>query len=304
MFLHGNPTSSYLWRKVLPHLESSGRCVALDLIGMATFSDKPDIDYTFADHASYLADFLRELAADDLVLVGHDWGAVLALDVLARSVVPVSAVVLCEGHLRPIESWADTDPGFAELFGRLRTPGVGERLVMEENVFVEQVLPAGMSHVLSAEEREAYAAPYPTPASRRPVWQWIQQIPIEGSPADVAMRWSRANGAALAATTVPVLLLHGEPGSVVSARHRRLGACHRSPGHRAVGGTRDALPPGGPAGGHRGGDRRVAADAHRVKATSMRVSVGWTVMSGSWVVAGPLVVPEAVTLWVPVWSTR
>lgn len=216
VLLHGNPTSSYLWRHVQPQLAGLGRCLALDLIGMGG-SGKPDLAYTFADHAAHLTAFLDAVVPDDeVVLVGHDWGAVLALDHAARRPDRVSGLVLCEGHLVPIESWDDTDDGFRDLFGRLRTPGLGEQIVMRDNFFLEQVLPSGMAHRLSDEELAAYLAPYPREEDRLPIWQWVQQIPIDGEPADVDAV-VRANQACLASGRAPTLLLHGEPGAVVGA---------------------------------------------------------------------------------------
>ncbi len=213
LFLHGNPTSSFLWRRVLPGLTGSARCVALDLIGMGR-SGKPDIGYRFADHAAYLEAFADQLGLRQVTVVGHDWGAVLGLDLLVRRPDVVGAIAVCEGHLHPFGSWADMGPGAGELFGRLRTPGMGEQLVLEEDFFVEQVLPAGMSRPLTAAEHDAYRAPFRTPRDRLPVLRWIEQIPVAGEPADVDAV-IRRNQQELLRGRVPRLLLHGHPGSVV-----------------------------------------------------------------------------------------
>jgi haloalkane dehalogenase len=213
LFLHGNPTSSFLWRRVLPGLTGSARCVAVDLIGMGR-SGKPDIGYGFADHAAYLEAFADRLGLRDVTVVGHDWGAVLGLDLLRRRPDVVGRIAVCEGHLHPFGRWEDMGPGAGELFARLRTPGVGEQLVLQENFFIEQVLPAGMNRPLCAADHAAYRAPFPAPRDRLPVLRWIQQIPVGGDPADVDAV-VRRNQDALLRGPVPRLLLHGEPGSVV-----------------------------------------------------------------------------------------
>lgn len=213
LFLHGNPTSSFLWRRVLPRLTGAVRCVAVDLIGMGR-SGKPDIGYGFADHAAYLEAFADHLRLRDVTVVGHDWGAVLGLDLLRRRPDVVGRIAVCEGHLRPFGCFADMGSGGGEMFARLRTPGVGERLVLEENFFIEQVLPGGMNRRLSAAEHDAYRAPFPAPRDRLPVLRWIQQIPVGGDPTDMDMI-IRRNQDALLRGAVPRLLLHGDPGSVV-----------------------------------------------------------------------------------------
>jgi len=213
LFLHGNPTSSFLWRRVLPGLTGSAWCVAVDLIGMGR-SGKPDIGYGFAEHAAYLEAFADQLALRDVTVVGHDWGAVLGLDLLRRRPDVVGRIAVCEGHLHPFGRFEEMGAGAAELFSRLRTPGTGEQLVLAENFFVEQVLPAGMNRTLTAAEHDAYREPFPTPRDRLPVLRWIQQIPVDGDPADVE-EVIRRNQEVLLHGPAPRLLLHGEPGSVV-----------------------------------------------------------------------------------------
>ena len=213
LFLHGNPTSSFLWRRVLPGVTGSARCVAVDLIGMGQ-SGKPHIDYRFADHAAYLEAFADQLGLRDVTVVGHDWGAVLGLDLLRRRPDVVGRIAVCEGHLRPFGRFEDMGPGAGELFARLRAPGAGEHLVLQENFFIEQVLPGGMSRPLSRAEHDAYRAPFPAPRDRLPVLRWIQQIPVGGDPAEVDAV-VRRNQAALLHGPAPRLLLHGDPGSVV-----------------------------------------------------------------------------------------
>ena len=213
LFLHGNPTSAFLWRRVLPGLTGSAWCVAVDLVGMGR-SGKPEIGYGFADHAAYVEAFADQLGLRDVTVVGHDWGAVLGLDLLRRRPDVVGRIAVCEGHLHPFARFADMGPGAGELFARLRAPGVGEQLVLRENFFIEQVLPGGMNRRLTAAELDTYRAPFPGPRDRLPVLRWIEQIPVGGNPADVDAV-VRANQDTLLHGPVPRLLLHGEPGSVV-----------------------------------------------------------------------------------------
>ncbi|MEV8378020.1 haloalkane dehalogenase [Kribbella sp. NPDC056861] len=216
VFLHGNPTSSYLWRNILAPVAKYGcRCIALDLIGMGE-SGRPDLSYRFADHAAYVDGFIEALGLDDLILVGHDWGAVLALDYARRHPDRVRAVALLEGHLHPIDRWADFDAGGRELFQSLRTPDLAERLILEENFFIEKVLPSGVLRTLKPEELDAYRAPFADPRDRRTMLAWAREIPIEGDPADVT-ELVLANQSVIADPAVPKLLMHATPGAVIGA---------------------------------------------------------------------------------------
>jgi len=214
LFLHGNPTSSFLWRNVIGQVARAGwRCIALDLIGMGG-SGQPESAYRLVDHISYVDDFVEAMGLSELTLVGHDWGAVIALDHARRFPDRVRRVAFLEGHLHPIARWDDLDESSEQMFRRLRTPGVGEQLIIGENFFLETVLPAGILRDLTADELAAYLAPYHQPASRRPVWQWVQEIPIEGAPADVTALVT-ANQKVITDSATPKLLLHADPGAVV-----------------------------------------------------------------------------------------
>jgi haloalkane dehalogenase len=216
LFLHGNPTSSYLWRNVIDQVAATGRrCLALDLIGMGK-SGKPNLDYRLADHIAYVDAFVESLALSDLTLVGHDWGAVIALDHQRRFPGRVKGVCFLEGHIHPIESWDDLDEGGRRLFTQLRTPGLAERLILEENLFIEKVLPSGILRTLTEQEFDAYRAPFEDPASRSPMLSWPQEIPIAGEPADVA-KLVQANQAVITDPQAANLLLYGEPGAVIGA---------------------------------------------------------------------------------------
>ncbi len=214
LFLHGNPTSSYLWRNVVDQVAATGRrCLALDLIGMGR-SGKPNLDYRLTDHIAYVDAFVETLALTDLTLVGHDWGAVIALDHQRRFPARVKGVCFLEGHIHPIASWDEFDEGGRRLFTDLRTPGVAERLIVEQNLFIEKVLPSGILRPLTKQEFDAYRAPFEDPASRSPMLRWPQEIPIAGEPADVA-DLIQANQAVITDPDSANLLLYAEPGAVI-----------------------------------------------------------------------------------------
>ena len=216
LLLHGNPTSSYLWRHVLRRaaLVDGGGCrwVAPDLIGMGA-SGKPDSAYRLVDHLAHVDAFLDALGLSDVVLVGHDWGATIALDRWRRHPEDVRAVAVMEAHLRPLADWDAFDEGGRELFQRLRTPGLGERMALEQDVFLDVLLPAGLV-APSEQQLAAYREPYGDPASRRPLLQWAREVPVAGEPADVHRLMSAA-AEHLSTATTPVLLVHGHPGVLV-----------------------------------------------------------------------------------------
>jgi len=215
LFLHGNPTSSYLWRNVLPYVERKGRCLALDLIGMGA-SGKPDLAYRLVDHIAYVEAFIDALGLSNLTLVMHDWGVAIGLHFLTRHRDRVRAVAFMEGHLHSIGSWSDFDEGSREMFKNLRTEGVGEQMVIGENFFIETVLPGGVLRKLSEEEMQAYRAPYLEKHARLPILRWVREIPIEGHPADVHDIVDSYRSY-LAATDLPKLLLYARPGALIGA---------------------------------------------------------------------------------------
>lgn len=212
VFLHGNPTSSLLWRNIMPRLEGEGRCLAPDLIGMGR-SAKPAIDYSFADHARYLDAWFEALALRDVTLVIHDWGSALGFHWAHRHPERVRAIAFMEGIVRPL-AWSEWPESSRELFKAFRTPGVGEKLIFEKNVFVEKVLPASILRPLSPEEMDAYRAPFREPASRRPMWRWPNQIPLDGEPAEV-VAVVEAYGRWLGESSIPKLLLTFDPGILI-----------------------------------------------------------------------------------------
>ncbi len=218
VLIHGNPTSAYLWRNVMPHLKGSGRVIALDLIGMGE-SDKPDIAYRFEDHAEYVAGFIEALGLQNITLVLHDWGGALGLDYAARSPDNVRAIVFLEAVMRPM-SLKDADFGARYVFGRLRDPAQNHKIVAEDNYFVEKLLPMMTGRDLSDAEMAAYRAPFPTVESRRPVAQWPLEIPLDGEPVRNVRRIG-ANYAWLKAAETPVLMLYAEPGMIVRPNVRK-----------------------------------------------------------------------------------
>lgn len=218
VLLHGNPTSSYLWRNVIPHLAGRGRCIALDLIGMgasAKLADSGAQRYRFVEHRHFVAAALESLGlTEDVVLVGHDWGGVLAIDWARRHEAGVRAIAYLETLIAPVTSDSPNAPD-SSIFDRLRGPE-GERLVLEDNFFVEQVLPAGTLREYSPAEMAAYRAPYRDGGeSRRPTLSWAREIPIDGAPADVHDIVAQ-NAAWMARTPVPKLFVNGDPGALLT----------------------------------------------------------------------------------------
>jgi haloalkane dehalogenase len=214
LFVHGNPTSSHLWRNVIPHVAGQARTVAPDLIGMGA-SGKPDIAYRFADQARYLDAFIDALELHELVLVGHDWGGALVQDWAARHPGRTRAIALQETFLRPM-TWADYAPPVDGMFKAIRTPGVGEQMVLEENWFIEVGLPVPNPGITD-EDMAVYRAPYPDPASRLPLLQWGREHPIDGEPADVYDRVTAYDKWMADTPQVPKLLLTIEPAGMVTA---------------------------------------------------------------------------------------
>ena len=215
LFLHGNPTSSYIWRHILPQVAPVAHCIAPDLIGFGQ-SGKPDIDYRFVDHVRYLDAFLDEARITEAYLVAQDWGTALAFHLAARRPDFVKGLAFME-FIRPLATWEDFHqvPAARETFRKFRTPGAGESLILDGNAFVERVLPGSIVRTLSDEEMAVYRAPFATPESRRPTWRLPSELPIAGAPADVHAALQRAHEA-LASARYPKLLFVGEPGALVS----------------------------------------------------------------------------------------
>ncbi len=216
LFMHGNPTSSYLWRNIIPHVVSAGyRAVAVDLIGMGD-SDKPDIGYTFGEHASYVDGFIAGLDLKDITLVVHDWGSGLGMRYARRNPDNVRALAFMESLIPP----AFPAPSYAamgqvaDLFKALRTQGSGEEMVLKNNFFIEEVLQKlGVARGLTSDEMAHYRAPFLTEQSRLPTLQWPREIPIGGTPKRVADEIT-ANGTWLTSSNIPKLYFYASPGAI------------------------------------------------------------------------------------------
>lgn len=213
VLLHGNPTSSYLWRRVIPYLTKLGRCIAPDLIGMGK-SDKPDIGYRLQDHARYLDAFIDDvLKLDNITFVLHDWGGALGLSYARRNPQKVKGVAFMEAVVRPF-TWDDWPEQAKEPFQNFRKPEVGEKMILEQNMFVEGILPGAILRKLGDDEMAYYREPFQTPESRRPTLQWPREIPIDGEPADVHEIVSK-NAEWLQNAEIPKLLCYAEPGAIM-----------------------------------------------------------------------------------------
>ncbi|WP_299425399.1 haloalkane dehalogenase [uncultured Shimia sp.] len=212
LFMHGNPTSSYLWRNIIPHVLPHGRAIALDLIGMGK-SDKPDLAYRFEDHVPYLDGFIEALGLKDVVLVIHDWGSALGFHYARRHPNNVRGIAFMEAVIRPM-TWDGFPPDFRIGFKMMRTPVLGWLMISAANMFVNKILPSAMIRKLSATEMAAYRAPFPTVRSRKPLRIWPTEIPINSSPkdvSDVVQNYSQWLGQ----TDTPMLLFYATPGGTI-----------------------------------------------------------------------------------------
>jgi haloalkane dehalogenase len=230
VFLHGNPTSSYLWRNVITHVVPVARCLAPDLVGMGESGRAPAGSYRFADHARYLDAWFEALDLRDATLVGHDWGSALGFHWARRHPDRVRGLVYMEAIVRPV-TWAEWPEAARKVFQGMRSPG-GEEMVLGKNVFVERILPASVLRPLGEPEMTRYRQPYVTPGeSRRPTLSWPREIPIDGEPADVVAIVD-AYAQWLAASPIPKLFVNAEPGSILVGAQREF--CRTWPNQREV----------------------------------------------------------------------
>jgi haloalkane dehalogenase len=234
VFLHGNPTSSYLWRNVLPHLTAVGRCIAPDLVGMGDSGKLPSSDassYTFVQHRKYLDALLEALRVDQAVtLVVHDWGSALGFDWANRHREAMAGIAYMEAIVRPMR-WNEWPQAARSIFQGLRSPA-GEEMVLEKNLFVEAILPASVMRQLTSEEMAEYRRPFAEPGeSRRPTLTWPRQIPIDGEPHEVH---EIVAGYAdwLSSSELPKLLVVAEPGAILQGS--QLDFCRRWPNQHEV----------------------------------------------------------------------
>jgi haloalkane dehalogenase len=212
LLVHGNPTSSYIWRNIIPHLAILGRVIAVDLIGFGR-SDKPDIEYRFSDHAKYLEGFIEKLSLRNITLVLHDWGMPLGFDYAMRHQANVKGIAFFEGLLTPLPPMDQWPPEHRAAFEAYRSP-LGWDLLVNRNMFIEERLQQGIIRRLTCEEMSQYREPFREPASRKPIWRWTNELPVDGQPPDVAkiqkdyLGWLQKAGP-------PKLLLYAMPGVLI-----------------------------------------------------------------------------------------
>jgi len=230
VLLHGNPTSSYLWRNVIPRLDGAGRCLAPDLIGMGRSGKAPSGSYRLADHVRYLDAWFDALDLRGVTLVVHDWGSALGFHWARRHPDRVKALVYMEAIVRPL-TWAEWPEASRKLFQGLRSPA-GEELILTKNVFVERILPGSVLRGLTSEEMDRYREPFRQPGeSRRPTLSWPREIPLDGEPADVVAlvddyaRW-------LAESPLPKLFVNASPGAILVGAQREF--CRAWPNQQEV----------------------------------------------------------------------
>ena len=217
VFLHGNPTSSYLWRNIIPQVADLGRCIAPDLIGMGDSDKLPNAgpeSYTFAEHREYLDGLLDQLnLGNQVVLVIHDWGSALGFDWARRHQPRVKGVCYMEAIVRPLR-WDEWSDAARSVFQGFRSPA-GEQMALEKNIFVERVLPGSIQRQLSDEEMTEYRRPFLNPGEdRRPTLTWPRQIPLDGEPEDV-VQIVEAYARFFSASDMPKLLISAEPGAIL-----------------------------------------------------------------------------------------
>ncbi len=219
VFLHGNPTSSYLWRNVIPSVEPLGRCLAPDLIGMGDSGTSSDGSYRFVDHARYLDAWFDAMdLGDRIVLVVHDWGSALGFHWAKRHPERMAGIAYMEAIVQPIE-WEDFPGQATEVFQAMRSPA-GETLVLDQNVFVEQILPMSILRDLSPTEHDEYRRRFRQAGeSRRPTLTWPRELPIAGEPADV-IEIVKDYGTWLASSEVPKLFIDSDPGAILRGKQR------------------------------------------------------------------------------------
>lgn len=239
IFQHGNPTSSYLWRNIMPALAKRGRCIAVDLIGMGD-SDKlensgPD-RYTYLEHRDFLWRAWAQLGvSDNVTLVIHDWGSALGFDWATNHPDKVKGIAYMEGIPCPV-SWEDWPEVVRPIFQGFRSDS-GEEMVLEKNVFVERVLPGSVIRGLTDEEMAVYRRPFENPGEdRRPTLTWPRQIPLDGEPPEVASV-AEAYAAWLSESEVPKLFINAEPGAILVGRQREFCRSFRNQTEVTVAGT-------------------------------------------------------------------
>ena len=234
IFQHGNPTSSYLWRNVMPHLEGQGRLIACDLIGMGD-SEKltnsgPD-SYNYFEHRDFLFTLLEELnIGKQVVFVIHDWGSALGFDWSFQNQDRIQGIAYMEGIVKPV-TWDEWPENATKVFQGFRSEA-GESMVLDKNIFVERVLPSSIMRELSEEEMDEYRRPFLNPGEdRRPTLSWPRQIPIQGEPKEVVEVVENYSNW-LSSSDLPKLFINADPGSILTGKQREF--CRSWPNQEEV----------------------------------------------------------------------
>ncbi len=222
VLLHGNPTSSYLWRDVIPELTHLGRCIAPDLIGMGDSEKLPNADaetYSFATHARFLDGFMKQMdLGEDVLLIIHDWGSALGFDWANRNRDAVRGIAYMEAIVRPLARWEEFSPAATPLFKALRSDA-GESLILDKNVFIERILPGSVLRDLTDVEMAEYRRPFANRLDRYPTLTWPRSIPIAGEPPDV-VQLVQNYADWLESSTVPKLFVDADPGAILIGAQR------------------------------------------------------------------------------------
>ena len=215
LFLHGNPTSSYLWRNIIPYLQTKGRCIAPDLIGMGK-SGKPDIDYTFDEHYEYLLKFIEALKLKNITLVIHDWGSGLGFHYANNHRDNIKGIAFMEAMVKPMKG-SDLPSDLKMMFMMMRMPILGWLMISVANMFVKQMIPKTIVRKLTSEEFQHYLDPYPSISSRKPVRVWPTQVPIDGKPKytnDLIKDYSQW----LQKSKLPKIFFYAHPGGIIKKK--------------------------------------------------------------------------------------
>ena len=221
IFQHGNPTSSYLWRNIMPQLQSLGRCIAMDLIGMGDsekLEDKGNMTYSYDTHKKYFDGFLDAIGVEsNATLVIHDWGSALGFDWANDYPQRVKAICYMEGIVQSME-WEDWNEDAKGIFQGFRSPA-GEEMILEKNLFIEAVLPGSILRKLSDAEMNEYRRPFNDKKSRRPTLDWPRQIPLENDPPEIC-RIVNSYSQWMAENNIPKLFINAEPGAILIGKQR------------------------------------------------------------------------------------
>ena len=213
LFLHGMPTSAYLWRNIIPEIKSTARCIAPDFVGMGKSSKPENCEYRIFDHIAYLDDFISQLGLARITLVLHGWGSLAGFDYAKRNPDKIKALVFYESHIKPITERGQLSLPVQQLASLLKQPKLSYKAIVEQNYLVEKLLPSAVVRPLSQAEMTHYREPFPTPDSRAPLWQYVNDLPLgDGSSEVTALIEGYSTW--LQQTDLPKLMLYAVPGFI------------------------------------------------------------------------------------------